>query len=80
MQNTQNTPTSSVKIRIQPEILDVLIPEYVRMTKAVRDRFVELITEEMETVLELASELDETKICVNELRYILSLRGINICF
>lgn len=75
-----SSPTTSVKIQIKPEILELLIPEYIRLTKPVQERFLELITEEMETVLELATELDEDKICVNELRYILSLRGINICF
>jgi hypothetical protein len=81
MQSSQsNQPIPSVKIQIKPEIFDILVPEYIRMTKPVRDRFMDLITDEMEIVLELATELDESKICVNELRYILSLRGINICF
>lgn len=71
---------SAVNIQIKSEILDLLVPEYVKMTESVRTRFMELLYEELDTVLELATELDEQKITVNELRCILSLRGINICF
>lgn len=71
---------STPRIQIKPEILDILIPEHVQINENVRNRLLELIEEELGIVLELAMELSEDKICVNELRYILSLRGINICF
>jgi hypothetical protein len=67
-------------VRVDVNILDKLIPPYIRVTDQVKNRFIELIQEEMNTVLELSTELDETIIRVNELRYILSLRGVNICF
>ena len=66
--------------RVDVSILDKLIPSYIRVTDQVKNRFIELIQEEMNTVLELSIELDEDTIRVNELRYILSLRGVNICF
>lgn len=71
---------SVVNVQLKSEILDLLIPEYIKITESVRNRLMELLYEELDTVLELATELDEHKITVNELRYVLSLRGINICF
>jgi hypothetical protein len=50
------------------------------MNENVRNRLLELIQEELGIVLELAMEIYDDKLCVNELRHILSLRGINICF
>lgn len=71
---------SSPRVHVDLDILDNLIPDYIQVSDSVKTRFLELIQDEMNTVLELAVELDENKIRVNELRYILSLRGINICF
>lgn len=71
---------STPRIQIKPEILDILIPEHVEMNESVRVRFLELLQQELGVVLELAMELFDDKLCVSELRYILSLRGINICF
>lgn len=71
---------SVVNVQLKSEILELLIPEYIKITESVRNRLMELLYEELDTVLELATELDEHKITVNELRYVLSLRGINICF
>jgi hypothetical protein len=73
---------STPRIQVKPEILNILVPEHIQMNENVRNRLLELIQEELGIVLELAMELfdDKYKMCVNELRYILSLRGINICF
>lgn len=73
---------STPRIQIKPEILNILVPQHIQMNESVRNRLLELIQEELGIVLELAMELfdDKYKMCVNELRYILSLRGINICF
>jgi hypothetical protein len=68
------------RVQVDINILDKLVPPYIRMSDQVKSRFIELIQEEMNTVLELSTELDENMIRVNELRYVLSLRGINICF
>lgn len=72
--------SSTPRIQIKPEILDILIPEHIHINESVRTRFLELIQQELGVVLELSMELSDEKICVSELRYILSLRGINICF
>jgi hypothetical protein len=73
---------STPRIQVKPEILNILVPEHIQMNENVRNHLLELIQEELGIVLELAMELfdDKYKMCVNELRYILSLRGINICF
>jgi hypothetical protein len=71
---------STPRIQVKPEILNILVPEYIQMSENVRNRFLDLIQEELGVVLELAMEISDDKLCVNELRYILSLRGINICF
>jgi hypothetical protein len=71
---------STPRIQVKPDILNILVPEYIKMNENVRNRLLELIQEELGIVLELAMEIYDDKLCVNELRHILSLRGINICF
>jgi hypothetical protein len=68
-------------VRIHPELIDDLNPSpAVVIAPDARERLLEHLEHEMETVFAILNELaGEGKITAADIRLVLSLRGINLC-
>lgn len=67
-------------VRIHPELIDDLLPPSVTIATDVRERLLEHLHEEMDTVCALLEELSgEGKITASDIQLVLSLRGFNLC-
>lgn len=68
-------------VRIHPELIDELVPSPdVKVDADVRERLLEHVHQEMDTVFAMLGELaGEGKLTAADIRLVLSMRGINLC-
>lgn len=70
-----------ISVNVRSEILDNLLPSDINFdTPETRAYLLSRLSQELEQLLEILTEISDDKVTVNELRTLLSSKGYHFCF